>query len=223
MSPDMKLALAFSLCLFSFPVTVLSQEPATLKGFESAISKLRSQAKSALQRIESEAEIKRKEVELTFVKEAESIRKNVVSKMEKSQFALLRQKDLDGALKSREDKKKIEDMSLVLVEQTKPATEAKTSPAKNKDSKDGNRAQKFDISIFEGPWVNHDGIRLVFSSDGTVSGGYLWRFDPSTNIMLVAGPPTTTEYKIFLDGKFMDGVITKGVNAGKRVWLVKVR
>ena len=139
MSPDMKLALAFSLCLFSFPVTVLSQEPATLKGFESAISKLRSQAKSALQRIESEAEIKRKEVELTFVKEAESIRKNVVSKMDKSQFALLRQKDLDGALKSREDKKKIEDMSLVLVEQTKPATEAKTSPAKNKDSKDGNR------------------------------------------------------------------------------------
>ena len=211
------------LALLSFPVSVLSQEPATLKGFESAISKLRSQAKSALQRIEAEAEVKRREVGITFAKEAESIRKNFAEKMEKSQVRLTKQGDLDGALKARDEKKKIEDMNLALAEQTKSATQTEDPPAKTKDSKGDNRAQKFDISIFEGPWVNHGGRRLVFSSDGTVNGGYLWRFDPSTNVMRVVGSRSAWEYKIYLDGRFLDGVATKGPEAGKRAWLVKVR
>ena len=212
-----------TLALLYLPVTAFGQKPVTLKNFEAALEKLQIQATAAIQRIESQAEVQRKEVEATFDKEANAIRTDFLARIHEFQVESTKAGDLDSALTARDEKQKLAAMNLAFAVKTKSAARTEEAPAKPKDSKENTQANQLDKAIFAGPWVSQRGDRVVFNDNGTTGRGHSWKFDPRTNQVYVRTRDNgRSEYKVFLDGRFLDGHITEAGGTVRRVWLVKV-
>ena len=217
------------LFLLHFHGIALSQEPALLKNFETRIDKLRLQAKSAIRRIESEAAAQRKQVGVVFDEQIEKIRKEFLEKAEEVQIQATKDGDLDSAIAARDGKEKIAVMKVELeVAKKSPKDQEEKNTTGTGQNRDKPKVNKLTAIDFEGAWVNQIGLSIEFRADGTwktaKGAGGSWKYDPTKNTFQMVEPAhQALLYNVHANGIFIDGVGLKGPNAGKRVWMVKIR
>jgi hypothetical protein len=204
------------LALLYVPVTSFSQEPVTLKNFEAALEKLRVQAKAAVQRIESQAEVQLKDVAATFEKEAEAIRKDFLARLEEFQVESTKAGDLDSALTARDEKQKLAAMKLALVHQAEQRPEPKKRESKKETPEDN----------LTGRWLstNIGVVAKVVSiyPNGTFKGednGGRWVFNQQNRTAILFRSNWRGQYTLSVDGDLLTGVN----QVGTKIWMIRLK